>query len=186
MLTNGISLQQLASRLDQIPAEFLQDMVLALKRTVSLNGPTNISLLTNPIASYYSPTPDAWKANARPATPPPVQEIPSNVYCDGIPCRNKQPQESIKGVMHICTNHNLKLCQLCQYMHHGPRGHRKKLFTFTTGPYRDAVTGDSLIVDGHVNDSGFYCDGPKCSPERPRLTHETWALMNGDRYHCSK
>jgi hypothetical protein len=180
ILTNGISLQQLPNRLDQIPPEFLQDMVLALKRTVSLNGPTNISLLTDPISSYYS-SDNTIKANAKPASPPPVSEQSSNIYCDGIPCRQRQPPEPIRGFMHVCTNHNLTLCQDCRHSH---RGHRKKLFTFTTGPYRDAITGPSLIVDGHINDSGFYCDGPKCDPEQKRLKQETWALMSGDRYHC--
>ena len=184
MLTNGISLQQLPSRLNQIPVEFLQDMVLALKRTVSLNGPTNISLLTNPVSSYYAHPSDSCKSNARRTDPPPINETDSHVYCDGLPCRDKQAPSPIKGNMHICTNHNLKLCQSCQLSHHGPRGHRKKLFTFTTAPYRDAITGDSLVVDGQINDSGFYCDGPKCDPDRKGVAHETWALMNGDRYHC--
>ena len=44
--------------------------------------------------------------------------------------------------------------------------------------------GDCLIVDGHINDSGFYCDGPKCDPETKRTNQENWALMSGDRYHC--
>lgn len=181
MLANGISLQQLPSRLSQIPADFLEDMVLAMKRAVSANGPTNIALLTNPISSYYSSAPESCRSNAMPARAPPLDQTSSEIYCDGIHCRNKNPLEPIKGHMHICTNHNLKLCEQCRHSHHG---HRKKLFTFTTAPYKDIITGESLIVDGHINDSGFYCDGPKCDPENKRETHESWALMSGDRYHC--
>ncbi len=97
--------------------------------------------------------------------------------------RQKNPQSPITGFMYVCTNHNLTLCNDCRHAH---RGHRKKIFTFTTAPYRDVVTGDSLIVDGHINDSGFYCDGPKCDPEKKRLNQESWAIQNGDRYHCLK
>ena len=40
------------------------------------------------------------------------------------------------------------------------------------------------MIDGHINDSGFYCDGPKCDPENKELTHQLWNIMSGDRYHC--
>ena len=123
ILTNGISLQQLPARLDQIPPEFLQDMVLALKRSASLNGPTNISLLTDPISSYYS-SDSTIKCNAQPATPLPVSEQSSDIYCDSLPCRHKDPREPIRGLMHVCTNHNLTLCNDCRHTHHG---HRKKM-----------------------------------------------------------
>jgi hypothetical protein len=177
MLTNGISLQQLPKRMDQIPLEFLQDVLLERTRQVSMNGPTNISLLTSPITSFYSSSTNC-KTNARPPTPPHVSTQSSDIYCDGWACRQKNPQEPIRGLMHICTNHNLKLCHDCRHSHHG---HRKKMLTFTTAPYRSAITGDSLVIDGHINDSGFYCDGPKCDPGNKKLTHDIWALMSGDR-----
>ena len=180
MLTNGTSLQQLPKRMDQIPVEFMQDMLLQRTRQVSMNGPTNISLLTSPITSFYSSSTNS-KAIARPPTPPPISTQSSDIYCDGWTCSQKNPQQPIRGLMHICTNHNLKLCHDCRHSHHG---HRKKMLTFTTAPYRDTITGDCLVVDGHINDSGFYCDGPKCDPENKKLTHEIWALMSGDRYHC--
>ena len=178
MLTNGISLQQLPKRMDQIPPELLQDMLLERTRQVSMNGPTNISLLTSPVTSFLSSSTNC-KTNARPQTPPPVSTQSSDIYCDGWTC--KSPQEPIRGLMHICTNHNLKLCHDCRHSH---PGHRKKMLTFTTAPYISDVTGNSLVIDGQINDSGFYCDGPKCDPGNKKLTHELWALMSGDRYHC--
>ncbi|KAK3725512.1 hypothetical protein LTR37_000482 [Vermiconidia calcicola] len=180
MLTNGISLQQLPSRLENIPTEFIQDMCLALKSTVHMNGPTNISLLTHPISTYYASSAHT-KATAMPRTVDPA-DVPTQMYCDGFYCTQSEQPKPIQGLVHICTNHNIKLCDDCRGTHHG---HRKKMMTLTTAPYRDALTGSSTIIDCRVNDSGFYCDGPKCDPGQEQTNlHQQWALLSCDRYHC--
>ena len=160
MLTNGVSLQRLPKVMDQIPNEFLQDICLALKTTISLNGPTNISLLTNPISTYYTSS-DHFKSTAMPPPPPSRTEAPSHIYCkgDGCPSKGLQP---IRGLLHIGTKHNITLCHACRHQHYG---RHKNMVSLTTAPYHDAITGRSTIVDGHIEDSSFCCDGPKCDPE---------------------
>ena len=177
MLTNGISLQHLPQRVESIPHEFLQDMCIALKTTVARNAPTNTSLLTNPVSTYYSDS-SSCKATAMPK----VVNPPTEIYCEGEYCANKIPREPIRDNLHICTNHNLKLCEADRRLlnHH----HGRKVVSLTSTPYRDAISGTSTVIDGYFNDSGFYCDGPKCDPESRKLTHRPWALMSGDRYHC--
>lgn len=182
MLTNGISLQQLPSRLENIPTEFLQDMCLALKTTISQNGPTNTSLLTNPISTYYISS-ASCKATAMPKPVNP-SEMLTSIHCDGPDCRHKT--EPIRDILHFCSNHNLTLCDDCRHSH---RGHRKKMISLTTGPYRSAITGErATIIDGQLNDHGFYCDGPDCCLKgEARASFERsehWVLMSGDRYHC--
>lgn len=176
MLTNGISLVQLLTRVESIPPELLQDMVVALKQTVYLNNPHATSLLTSPIDSYYT-TSAHCKATAMPKASPNSQASPfhceDGAHCDGAP---------MTEAMYICTHHQIKFCEACGPYH---RGHRLKLISLTTPAYKSAVTGpDVTVIDGHINDSGFYCDGPSCDPGQHGSTHTKHALMSGDRYHC--
>lgn len=177
ILTNGIPLQQLPSRVESIPHEFLQDMCIALKTTIFGNAPTNISLLTNHISTYYTSS-ASCKATAMPKPVDPA-ETPTELYCDGPNCQQKD--QPIRDTMHICTNHNIKLCDECR---HRFREHGKSTISLTSAPYRDEVTGVSTVIDGYQQDSGFYCDGPLCDPENQKTTYQRWALMAGDRYHC--
>ena len=108
MLTNGISLQQLPSRLENIPPEFIQDMCLALKSTVHMNGPTNISLLTHPISTYYASSAHT-KATAMPRTVDPA-DVPTRMYCDGFYCLQSEQPKPIQGLVHLCK-HSFILCQ---------------------------------------------------------------------------
>lgn len=184
MLTNGIPLQQLSNRMDNIPVEFLQDMCLALKTTLSRNGPTNVSLLTNPISTYYSSS-SACKATAMPKPPDP-SEAPACIYCDGPKCLGEGEPQPIRETLHMCSNHNITLCDDCRHTH---RGHRKQMISLTSPPYRSAITGNqTTIIDGHMNDHGFYCDGPDCEGQghgRASVARqEYWAILSGDRYHC--
>lgn len=179
MLTNGISLDQLPSRLENIPYEFMQDMCLAYASRAARNGPANVSLLSTPIASYYSSS-AACKATAVPKVINPA-DVPTEIYCEGDACQRMENPEPIRNLLHICTNHNVKLCHNCRHSHHG---HRKKMMSLMTVPYRDTVTGGMTIIDAQMNDSGFYCDGPKCDTRLHDLGLPHWALMSGDRYHC--
>lgn len=178
MLTNGISLQQLPSRVANIPLEMLQDMVISLKETAYRNNPTATSLLNRPVESYYISS-DHCKTNAMP-TRRSSSDLATPFACDGDRCvREGRP---IWDAMYICTHHQLKFCEECGPDH---RGHRLKLISFTTPAYRDNITGSGVtVIDGHINDSGFYCDGPACDPGEDQLTHTKNALMSGDRYHC--
>ena len=186
MLVNGMSLEQLPSRLDSIPYEFLQDMCLALKTASCRNGPTNVSLLTNPISAYYTSSSSA-KATAMPKSTGPPEEFTTDLYCHGRDCIGKEDAPPIIGTLHFCSSHNITLCDACRGTH---RGHRKKMITIISKPYTTPITGpQTTIIDGQQNDSGFYCDGPLCDPdgsirESFSFSSEHWALMSGDRYHC--
>lgn len=184
MLTNGISLQQLPNRMESVPVEFLLDMCLALKTTLSRNGPTNTSLLTHPISTYYVSS-SSCKATARPKTPDP-SEAPAYIHCVGPECLEKDEPQPIRETLHICSNHNVTLCDDCRHTH---RRHRKKMISLTSPPYRSAITGErATIIDGHMNDHGFYCDGPDCEGQghgRESIDRsEHWAILSCDRYHC--
>lgn len=186
MLTNGISLQQLPHRMENIPAEFLQDMCLAMKTMLSTNGPTNTSLLTHPISTYYSSS-SACKSIAGPKTPD-ASDIPALIYCGGEICAQKDGPQPIRETLHMCSNHNITLCDDCRNSH-SYRRHRKKMISLTSPPYQSAITGErTTIIDGHMNDHGFYCDGPDCLGHghgRDSVARlESWALLSGDRYHC--
>lgn len=181
MLTNGISLQQLPSRVESIPSEMLQDMVINLKETIHLNDPTGISLLTSPIESYYTSSAHC-KANAMPVTKSPLDQ-PTPFFCDGSDCTDEiNKRQPIQDSMYICTHHQVKYCETCAPSH---RGHRLKLISLTTAAYKDDITGPNVtVIDGHINDSGFYCDGPDCDRGQDQKTHTKAALMFGDRYNC--
>lgn len=178
MLTNGTSLHQLPSRVANIPPEMLQDMVVGLKETVYMNNPTAVSLLTNPVEDYYTSSAHC-KANAMPIQRPSSEQA-TPFYCDGNRC--KREGRPIWDAMFICTHHQCKYCEDCAPYH---RGHRLKLISLTTPTYKNSITGpDVNVIDGHINDSGFYCDGPACDPGQNQVTHINAALMSGDRYHC--
>ncbi|KAK5166688.1 uncharacterized protein LTR77_008232 [Saxophila tyrrhenica] len=173
MLVNGTSLQQIPDRADNIPHEFMQEMWLSLKSYIARNGPANTSLLTNPIHSYYVSS-AAAKATAMPKPVDPA-DAPTDIFCQSWRCEDSLP---IRDTLYMCTNHNVTLCRRCRDSH---RGHRKKMMTLTTAPYRDAATGEMTIIDAQINDSGFYCDGPKCDTREFELGLPDYALMSGDR-----
>lgn len=178
MLTNGISLEQLPSRVESIPTEFLQEMCVALKRTTSMNNPTDTSLLTNPISSYYVSSAHC-KATAMPASSQSNNQRTIRLKCEGYNCSTSD--QPLRDIIYICPRHNKVFCGSCGVNQHG---HRKRLISLTTPPYKDAITSDSTVIDGHVNDSGFYCDGPKCDPDQEKSIHKWNMIMSGDRYHC--
>lgn len=180
MLANGISLQQLPDRLESIPHELLGDVCLMLKTNLARNGPSNISLISNPIKTYYSSS-AACKATA---VPPPIKTAAEGggIYCEGVKCTSRAGERvPINGTLHICTNHNVTLCHDCRHSHHG---HRKKMMSLISPAYNDAVLGNMTVIDAQNNDSGFYCDGTKCDTRLKKLSLPDWALMSGDRYHC--
>jgi hypothetical protein len=154
MLANGTSLIQLPERLDNIPQEFVNNMCISYATRTSRNGPSNISLLSSPISTYYSSS-AACKATAMPK-PVNQGDAPTGIFCEGDYHERKDPLQPIRETLHICTTHNVTLCSECRY---DRRGHRKKMMTLISDPYRDAVTGRMTIIDAQVNDSGFYCDG---------------------------
>lgn len=111
----------------------------------------------------------------------PSSEQATPFYCASGSC--KREGRPISDAMYICTHHQLKLCEDCGLRRRS--GHRLKLVSLTTPAYRDNITGPHLnVIDGHINDGGFYCDGPRCDPGQNQQTHTTNTLMSGDRYHC--
>lgn len=180
MLANGISLQQLPDRLDSIPHELLGDVCVMLKTHLARNGPSNISLISNPITTYYSSS-AACKAIAMPPTNS-IGESAGEIYCESVRCTTMTEERvPIRGTLHICTNHNVTLCHDCRHSHHG---HRKKMMSLISPAYQDAILGNMTVIDAQINDSGFFCDGPKCDTRLKNLNLPDWALMSGDRYHC--
>lgn len=178
MLTNGISLKQLPSQVGNIPAELLQEMVIDLKETIFLNNPTATALLTRPIETYYTSSAHA-KATAMPVRRPSMEKA-TPFYCDGASCVAEN--RPMWDAMYICTRHRSKYCESCAPYH---RGHRLKLVSLTSPAYTDKITGpDVTLIDGQINDSGFFCDGPSCDIGQDQKTHTEVNLMSGDRYHC--
>lgn len=174
MLTNGMSLQHLPDRVESIPHEFLQDMIVMLKSYIHLNGPSNVSLLTNPIDTYYTSS-AACKATATPREEDGLKLLPAELRCVIDGCA------AVGETVHMCTSHNLTLCNEHRSSF---RRHRRKMMSLTSPPYAVAVVGDIKIIDAQSNDSGFFCDGPACDTRLKGLDLPDWALMSGDRYHC--
>ncbi|KAK3057533.1 hypothetical protein LTR09_001717 [Extremus antarcticus] len=165
MLANGTSLQQVPKRAENVPQEFLQEIWLSLRRQIDRNGPANISLLSNPVQNYYVSS-AAYKATAMPKSTN-QSDIPTQLHCQSDRCMELETPTEIRDTIHADRRHR-----------------NKKMMTLTSPPYRDAATGAMTIIDAQVNDSGFWCDGPRCDPRLQDLGLPDWALMSGDRYHC--
>jgi len=179
ILTNGIPLQHLPSQVTNIPAEFLQEMVVQMKTAALRHDPTLGMLLSQPVQTYYVSSAHS-KATAMPAAKD-KPEIITRFQCEGSEC--ELDGEPIRNALYFCAHHGNHYCEKCGLYER--TGHNLKLISFSTDHYVDKLIGENVeLIDGHVVEDGFYCDGPACDIGQDQATHVKQYLMAGDRYNC--